>query len=654
MCGGLRSWACHVPSSVPPAAQRWHVLIADDNPDDRAEARRLLLSGSARQYVISETETGQETVQFLSGAGEGQVACVILDFHLPDSDAPQILAQLAGVDGSQSCPVVVVTGSDDDVLGRAALRAGAQDFIGKAWLTPRSLTRALENAIARWELARELRASEARAAEQADRLRLALQSSNTGIWTWDLASDSVDWSAEARAIFGVSASAEALTSDSFFQLVHPEDREKVGHAVYGAIHGPGSFKSEFRIVRPSGEVIWAQDLGRVTYAENGEAVSLLGTVTDISERKRAEATLQARERELQTLADNTPYIIVRFDREHRHVFINAEIERATGRPRSEFLGKTNRELGLPLHLCELWESAIDGVFSSAQSCTIEFDFETTELRHFGSRLIPELCADGLVTHVLAIAEDVTEQKQQEATLRAALQDAEAAIRARDRLASLVSHDLKTPLNNLTLAVSLLTVGDGASAAQIVPKMSRQIRTMSLMVEELLDLAQLQAGKAIDLQLQAVDLVLLVTSLVEEHQLVSKRHRIQLETASASIVGTWDRRRLERVVNNFLSNAIKYSPKGGLVRVELSLEEPAHACLRVTDSGIGIAPHEQANIFRWYSRAENARNSPIHGHGIGLAGAHDIVVQHGGSISIESAEGQGSTFTVRLPLSQGGV
>jgi signal transduction histidine kinase/PleD family two-component response regulator len=139
----------------------WHILIIDDNPDDRAEFRRMLIAGSGRTCRFTEAELGATGLQMVldnqaqSLAGTGQLFdCVLLDFHLPDINATQWLPTLCGASGMPPCPVVVMTGWDgvDGNDGPKVLQAGAQDYIGKSWTTAPSLCRAIENSIDRFKL----------------------------------------------------------------------------------------------------------------------------------------------------------------------------------------------------------------------------------------------------------------------------------------------------------------------------------------------------------------------------------------------------------------------------------------------------------------------------------------------------------------------
>jgi PAS domain S-box-containing protein len=136
----------------------WRVVIIDDSPDDRADIRRMLLKGSERRMTFVEAETAEAAIAAVLGSVLPP-DCIVLDYNLPDMEAPEVLAALTGSDGMPLCPVVVVTGGVSREDGRRVLRAGAQDYIGKDWTTPEALTRAMENACESWEMARELRQS---------------------------------------------------------------------------------------------------------------------------------------------------------------------------------------------------------------------------------------------------------------------------------------------------------------------------------------------------------------------------------------------------------------------------------------------------------------------------------------------------------------
>jgi signal transduction histidine kinase len=154
-------------------------------------------------------------------------------------------------------------------------------------------------------------------------------------------------------------------------------------------------------------------------------------------------------------------------------------------------------------------------------------------------------------------------------------------------------------------------------------------------------------RPLQLDLQPTDLVALARGSIAEQQAASERHRIVLDAEPAEVVGQWDATRLGRVLGNLLENAVKYSPAGGEVRVEVR-REAGWAVVRVADQGLGIPAADLPHIFERFRRAGNVVGQ-VPGTGLGLAVVRQIVEQLGGSVDVDSQAGLGSTFTVRLPL-----
>lgn len=171
--------------------------------------------------------------------------------------------------------------------------------------------------------------------------------------------------------------------------------------------------------------------------------------------------------------------------------------------------------------------------------------------------------------------------------------------------------------------------------------------MTRLINELLDVSRLRAGLPLALECRPVDLVELVQGMVAEHQRLTQDHRIQVETAVPHLEGCWDIFRIERVIDNLLSNAIKYSPAGGDVTVSVGQEHDGWAMVAVRDAGIGIPVHDLPRIFEPFQRASNVGG--ISGTGIGLAGARQIMAEHGGTLDVQSEAGAGTVATIRLPL-----
>jgi signal transduction histidine kinase len=237
-------------------------------------------------------------------------------------------------------------------------------------------------------------------------------------------------------------------------------------------------------------------------------------------------------------------------------------------------------------------------------------------------------------------------------------ETEAAVTARDELLSIVSHDLKNPLATVKGFAQLLRRRvariDSPETTRILDgldKIDLATTRMSKQIAELLDATRLNAGQPLDLDHQPTNLVALVRQVVVECQQTTQSHTIQLLAPDEDLIGDYDPARLERVFANLLQNAVKYSPQGGAITVEIAREDDhggSWATIAVSDQGIGIPADDLPQIFERFHRAGNAAGQ-IQGTGIGLSSARQIVEQHSGTISVASQEDVGSTFTVRLPL-----
>lgn len=239
-------------------------------------------------------------------------------------------------------------------------------------------------------------------------------------------------------------------------------------------------------------------------------------------------------------------------------------------------------------------------------------------------------------------------------LRSTKAELEDAVRMRDDFMSIVSHELKTPLNTLILEVQLrkLQLGRNNFAAfsddklrQMVDKDERQIRSLIRLIDDMLDVSRIRTGK-LSIRPNHFDLGKLVASVVENFapQMEASSCKLLFQRPEP-IVGVWDEFRIEQVLANLLTNAMRYGA-GKPVQVNVSTT-PVTACIEVRDQGIGISQKSLERIFCQFERAEGSESSA--GLGLGLFIAEQIVKAHDGRIQVESEEGNGALFRVLLPL-----
>jgi PAS domain S-box-containing protein len=407
--------------------------------------------------------------------------------------------------------------------------------------------------------------------------------------------------------------------------------------------GAADVLTEFRLLRQEiGRALRTQSAGLAADVAGAEllvhdaldgATTLALAALDAQEAARREA--EARLRLYGRMLDQAHDAVLAWDLDGGVLFWNRGAEELYGFVPGEALGRSSHELlGTPdaqaaairaaLERDGWWEGTLAHATREGRSVLVD------------SRMV--LVAEGERRRVLESNRDVTE---------------------REALLAALAHDLKTPLTAIKGSADLLArqaaggrldagrVGDRAAAIGAAAK------AMAALIGELLDAARLRSGQPLELVRHPTDLVALARRVVGQVQAGTAAHALAVEATVPELVGDWDAFRLERVLGNLLANAVKYSPAGGEVRVVISrIDGPdgGRALLRVRDRGIGIPAADLPRVFERYRRAANVRGR-IAGEGIGLAGARQIVEQHGGTIEAESREGEGATFTVRLPLDE---
>lgn len=387
--------------------------------------------------------------------------------------------------------------------------------------------------------------------------------------------------------------------------------------------------------------------------------AVLSIVRDITRRKQAQEALERREREIRQVLDSLPDIITRFDRSLRYTFVSPNVERISGSPPSVYIGKTPRETGL-FDEATLERSEIHSrrAFETGEVQTFEHSVTIPQgTFYYIVRIIPEFDALGRVVSLLNISQDVTDRRRAEVEREQLLEreslaraEAEAALRLRDQFLAVAAHELKTPLTSLRGQAELTMrrieregVADPTRVHRAMQVIERQVERLSNLVTQLFDIPRIETGE-LRLERRATDLVPLVRGVAEAMQVSSSRHVLALHTP-ASLVAVVDPERIEQVLYKLVENAIRYSPQGGPVEVDLAAPDARTLRIAVRDHGIGVPPEQRAQLFdRFFQVAPR----PAGGLGLGLYISRRIVELHGGRIWAEFPEDGGSRFIVELP------
>ena len=384
--------------------------------------------------------------------------------------------------------------------------------------------------------------------------------------------------------------------------------------------------------------------------------------------RQAHAETEARRALLQTVIDELPsgvYLVS--GRDARLVLANRAVTEVWGaswtydQPMSDFL-KTN---GIRIFHADGRQMLLEDLATLQVLQTGESVYHCQEtIVHRDGTTLPILvnavAIDPQVLELYAQEETTDGSKMPEPSAIVVQQDVTAlkeAERLKDEFIGIAAHELRTPLAvvkgfSQTLIVQTAR-GKGPELAdwqtEAIQDIDQATTRLVELTEDLLDVTRLQAGR-LQLQFEPTDLVALVQRIIKRFRVTTDQHQIAFETAEENIVVTIDPRRIEQVMSNLISNAIKYSPDGGKIEVTVLEDKKVNtALLCVRDYGIGIPAYQQGRIFSRFMRADNAHAHNIGGTGLGLYLCRELVERHNGRVWFESIEGQGSTFYVSLPL-----
>ena len=277
-----------------------------------------------------------------------------------------------------------------------------------------------------------------------------------------------------------------------------------------------------------------------------------------------------------------------------------------------------------------------------------------EYRWFLCRAVPVKNKHGEITHWYGTLTDIDQQKQVEETLRRRTEELDRANRIKDEFLAVLSHELRTPLGPILGWAQILRMKrpDEQTLLRGLETIERNANIQTQLIEDLLDVSRILRGK-ISLDVRLVDLRLIITAALETVQLAAQAKSIEIATQMAETVGQvrGDAGRLQQVMWNLLSNAVKFTPSGG--RVEVFLQEVEDWVeVKIKDTGKGIEPAFFPYMFEYFRQADSSTTRKFGGLGVGLGIVRHIVELHGGVVEAESAgDGQGATFTVRLPVFQ---
>jgi PAS domain S-box-containing protein len=359
--------------------------------------------------------------------------------------------------------------------------------------------------------------------------------------------------------------------------------------------------------------------------------------SDITERESAEAELRSAKDTLEAVVEASPLGVVAIDTRFHVTLWNPAVERMLGWSAEEAVGRYYPPVS------EGERAAFEGMYASlmageTESMAVEVERTTRDGGTIQMRSAVAALHDkaGRVRGMVSIVQDVTEQRHIDMV--------------KSDFVSMISHELRTPLTSIIGYSDLLEQVDVQAKPELVMQLLAKVRDrgdrMRRLIDDLLTVSQIQSAP-LRLELAKVDPARFVTEATTKAEL-SERHRLVIEAGEHLPPVFLDRERMSRVILHLVSNAVKYSPDGGDVTLRLSHGD-GFVRISVSDAGIGIQPSDLPHVFDRFTQADMSDTRSFGGVGLGLYLAKQVVDAHRGRIEVESTPGEGSTFTIVLPV-----
>jgi PAS domain S-box-containing protein len=471
-------------------------------------------------------------------------------------------------------------------------------------------------------------------------------------WTMEFLSDEIDELTGYPASDFIANKVRAFAS-----VIHSEDAPILTQEVEAAVAEERPYTIEYRTLHRDGSIRHVVERGQAILGRDGET-KLDGAIFDVTQRWTAE-----NERlKLASIVESSDDAIMAASLDGRLSSWNSGAERVFGYTAEEIIGKPIAILAPPGR-----EHEQHSLFKQITAGQATAHLESVRRRKDGGLIdvsftfSPLRDASGAVIGASAIAHDITERRRAEAErerLLLELADQNERLRELDRLkdefVALVSHELRTPLTSIRGYLELVLEEEAGALTdeqrQFLGVVERNAHRLLALVGDLLFLAQVEAGK-LSLELGAVDLSAIAVESVETARPLAEDKDITLTLATGPLaLITGDRARLAQLLDNLISNGVKFTPPGGRVDVRVKGQR-GNAVIEVRDTGMGIPSEEQHHLFERFFRTAKATEQAIPGTGLGLAISKAIVDAHGGQIAVASADGGGTTFRISLPIRQ---
>ncbi len=500
--------------------------------------------------------------------------------------------------------------------------------------------------------------SEVELHQAAERMSAAQYCAKAGLWGWDVRTNKVYWSPEYYTMWGIDPNIPAAY-DTWLNAIVEEDRDRTAQHICAAVAQQQPIQVEYRYLHPERGLCWFMSIGNTLYDAENHPIRATGIALDITDRKQIEEDLRQKNAILNVINESAPTPIFVKNRQGRIIYANSATLEVLGKSASEVIGFRDDELyPNPEDAAKVMKND-QRIMETGQTEIVE---ESPDgIRTFLGMKSPYRNEAGEVVGLIGISNNISDRVQLERDRERILQQeqaareaAETANRIKDEFLAVLSHELRSPLNPILGWTKLLQNGDldEAKTAHALATIERNAKLQSELIEDLLDVSRILRGK-LRLNCCPVNLALTIEAAIETVSLAAEAKSIKIQTTLDAEVGQvlGDGSRLQQIVWNLVSNAVKFTPEEGRVEVGLTVVDN-QAQITVADTGKGITPQFLPHVFEYFRQEDGTTTRRVGGLGLGLAIVSHLVELHGGKVQADSpGADQGTIFTVTIPLAE---
>lgn len=630
-------------------SERVNILLIEDNPGDARLVEIYLQSAIGFEFTLTHAVRLSEGIGLSKNNPIFDV--ILLDLSLPDSQGFQTLKTATAAFPKQSS-IIVLTGLNDESLGIKAVESGAQDYLVKDQIDTTLLTRSILHAISRRKMQLEVETTATNLKLSEERLLLAQRIALIGNYEYHPQENYMFASGEVYSILEVPASPTDFTPNHFYEILNTPAHQKSAKELYREIlkSRQTSFDFEHRLfIKKDNRYKYIRNKGQIEYSpETGNVIKVIGAIQDITAFKYAEEMLMQSQERYKIVFEESQDAIYMTTQSGEFVEFNQSLLSLLGYSRKELYNiHFDKIFAQPEQLKEFYTRLT--LHKKVKDFEVELQCRNGQIIDCTITTKEWKSIEGDIMGFHGIIRDITLLKRNQELIKAK-EIAEQTAHHKEQFLANMSHEIRSPMNVVVGMAHLI------ESTNLNPKQAEYVNALKLssdnllrLINNILDFSKIEAHK-IEIEKRPFNLHHLINDLISTSQFEAKEKNIDLysvisETLPEIVVG--DSVRLYQILNNLLSNALKFTHQGKVVlsaRVKQSSAVLQELTFSVEDTGIGIPYDKQQTIFDSFTQAADSTARLYGGTGLGLTIAKSLVELMGGELSVQSEPEKGAVFS----------